>query len=249
MKLRFWFASGLAAVVLGLSVSSSRAQTSAAPVPAVNPLAAPRKAVLDAQSAVNALHTKIAQIHVRIQSGFESRADWAAAKKAVADAQAQYDAAQKPVMDALHANPDYQQLVTNRKAAQDKMDELKAQSQATDSEGQQAQEDALSQAAGEVVNDGYAMLKMEREARDNDSTLTAAKEQLSDAKAALEALQAEVTAAMQGDPEYQAAQTELTSAEQQLTSARAALLAAQNAQRPAAPPPQRSNSYGGAPSN
>jgi chromosome segregation ATPase len=229
----------LAAGVLAVSVSVSRGQTSAAAAQPTNPLAAPRKAVLDAQTAVNALRTKIAQIRQRIQGGFESRAEWVAAQKALADAQSKYDAALKPVMDTLHADPDYQQLVTNRKAAQDKLDELKAQPQAMDSQGQQAQEDALSQAAGEVVNDGYAMLKMERDARDNDATLTAAKEQLSDAKAAMDSLQAEVTAAMAADPEYQATQTQLTSAQQQLTSARQALIAAQNAQRPSTNAPSR----------
>jgi DNA repair exonuclease SbcCD ATPase subunit len=243
MKMRFWLAGILAAAVLAASVSSSIAQTSAAPPQATNPLAAPRKAVLDAQSTVNGLNKKIAQIHLRIQEGFESRADWVAATKAVADAQAQYDAAQKPVMDALHANPDYQQLVANRKAAQDKLDELKAQPQAVDSEGQQAQEDALGQAAGEVVNDGYAILKMEREARDGDSTLTASKAQLSDAKTALEALQEQVSAAMEADPEYQTTQTALASAQQQLATARAALIAAENAQRPTPTPAPRSSTY------
>lgn len=204
-----------------------------------NSLAAPRKAVQDAQAAVNDDRAKIAQIRARVATAFESKEDWIAAKKAVVDAQAHYEAAMKPLMAALQANPDYQKLVANRKAAQLKLDALKAQSKATDSESQKEQDAELSEAAGEVLTSGYAMNKMEADAKEGDGNLGMAKEELLDSKKAMDALQAQVTAVLQVDPEYIAEQQNLTTAQQQLTAAKAALAAAEKPQRTAQPPRSR----------
>ncbi len=208
----------------------------------LSPLAASRKAVADAQAAVYAVRANIAQIHARVASTFESRDDWIAAKKALSDAQAHYDSALKPVMAALQVNPDYQKLATSRKAAQAKLEELKSEPRAASSEDQKAQDDQLSEAAGEVLNDGFAMNKMESDARDADGNLGTAKEELADAKKAMDALQAQVTAVLQVDPEYIAAQQQLTTAQQQLTAARAALVSAEKPQRSAPTPRSRTPS-------
>lgn len=203
-----------------------------------SPLAGQRKAVLDAQAAVNDERAKIAQIRARVASLFETKEDWIAAKKAVAEAQAHYDSALKPVMAALLANPDYQKLLADRKAAQEKMDAIKAQPRATDTEGQKAQDDQLSEAAGEGVTARYAMTKMEAEAREADGNLGTAKEEMADAKKTMDALQAQITAALQLDPEYIAEQPNLTNAQQALATARAALAAAEKPPTRTTQPPR-----------
>ena len=165
------------------------------------------------------------------------------------DAQAHYDAALRPLLAALQANPDYQKLVTNRKEAQQKLEALKAQAKATDSESQKTQDAELSEAAGQVLASGYAINKMETDAREGDGNLGMAKEELADSKKAMDALQAQVTAALQVDPEYIAEQQNMTTAQQQLTAAKAALAAAEKPQRTTQPPRTRQPSARPNPTN
>jgi chromosome segregation ATPase len=220
------------------------AQTANPKQPAVSPLAAPRKAVVDAMAAVNAVKAQIAATRAKIAATYETKDDWVAAKKALADAQTHYDTALKPVMAALRASPEYQKLLDHRKAAQEKLDSLRTQSRAADPDDQKAQDDQLSQAAGDVLNDGFALNKMEADARNSDGDLGAAKEELMDAKKTMEDLQAQVTAVLQTDPEYLTEQQQLTSAQQQLSAARLALSNAERPQRTTPAPPQRSQSRG-----
>jgi hypothetical protein len=206
-----------------------------------SPLAAPRKAVVDAQQQVSDIKAKIAVIRSGIESTFQSKDDWIAAKKALADAKAKYDAALKPVMDALQANPEYVKLLEHRKAASAKMEALKDAPKAQSSAEQQQQDDEMSTAAGDVINDGLALRKMEAEARDGDPALSAAKDALDEAKKAFDGLEAQVTTAMQSDPTYIQDQTELTAAQANLLSARTALAAAEKQSHPSSnrPPPTR----------
>jgi chromosome segregation ATPase len=217
----------------------SPGQPSQAPV---SPLAAQRKAVQDAAVAVNQIKSQIALIRGKVSATFETKDDWVAAKKALADAQAHYDAALKPVMAALQANPDYLKLQAHRKAAQENLDAMRSQPRPSDSSDQKAQDDQLSQAAGDVLTDGFAMNKMEVDARNSDGDLGTAKEELTDAKKTMEDLQGQVTAVLQTDPDYQAAQQQLTAAEQQLAAARLALANAEKPQRTTPSAPNRNPS-------
>jgi hypothetical protein len=213
--------------------------------PPESPVQAARKAVLDARAALAKVQDQVAQIRLRVLKTFESRDDFAAAKKAVDDAQAEYEAALKPVMAALYANPDYQQLVAKRKAAQAVLDASHTQHTSPgDSDISSAQQDdAISQAAGEVLTDGFAINKMETDAKENDLKLATAQEKLNDAKQQMAALQTQVDAALQNDPEYQQVQPTLAAAQQQVTSAVAAFIQAQKAARPA-PTANRSSNAG-----
>lgn len=203
--------------------------------PPESPVQQARKAVLDARASLAKVQDQVTQIRLRVLKTFQSRDDFVAAKKAVDDAQAEYDAALKPVMTALYANPDYQQLVAKRKAAQAVLDASHTQ-HTTPGESETSasqQDDAISQAAGEVLTDGFAINKMETDAKENDLNLATAKETLNDARQQMAALQTQVDAALQNDPEYQQVQPQLAAAQQQVTAAVAAFVQAQKSARPA----------------
>jgi len=219
-------------LALSVGAPAVRAQSNPGSAqPPVSPLAAQRKAVADAVTAVNQARSQLAQARAKVSSTFETKDDWIAAKKALIAAQAHYDAALKPVLAALQANPDYQKLLDHRKAAQASLQAMQSQPRAADTEDQKAQDEQLNQAAGDVVNDGYALNKMEEDARNSDGDLGTAKEELTDAKKTMDDLQAQVTAVLQVDPDYLAAQQQLTSAQQQLAAARTALSGAERPQR------------------
>jgi hypothetical protein len=214
------------------------------PQPAVpsSPLAAPRKAVLDAQLLVNAAKAKIAATRTSVEATFQSKDDWVAAKKAVAEAKAKYDAALKVVMTALQTNPEYQKLLENRKQASAKLDALKAAPRGQSSEEQKTQDDEMGVAAGDILNDGLALNKMEKEARESDPALAAAKDQEDEAKKAYDSLESQVTTAMQTDPDYIAEQADLAAAEANLATAKAALVSAKPNRTPSTRTPTAPNS-------
>jgi len=205
-----------------------------------------KKAVLDAQLKVKQARDKIAQTRGTIELTFQTKDDWVAAKKALADARAQYAAALRPVMAALQKNAEYQKLMERRKAAQDTIETLKAAPRGSGSADQKAQDDDMSAAAGEMLNAGFALNKMESDARDADPALAAAKDAVDDAKKTFDALEAQVTAAMQSDPQYIQEQTELTAAEAELLTARTSLASAEKQGRPSQPSGSRPPASGAA---
>ena len=226
-------------------------------------LASQRKMVADAQAGVTQANQQISQLRAKTETKFADEPEWIAAKKNLADAQAAYDAAIKPVIAALHSDPEYARLATERKAAQASLDAAKggksvgddavASTATTAADDQKPAVDPTEQAAATVLNDGYAMNKMESEAKANDPKVAEAKQKLDEAKKAMETLRLQVDAALQTDPAYTAAQAQLATAQQQLGQARTQLAQAEKAARAAAaaarPKPSSSsggsNGYGG----
>jgi hypothetical protein len=198
--------------------------------------AAARKTVLDAQLKVNAVKAKIAQTRLTIEATFQTKDDWVAAKKALADAKAQYAAALKPVMATLQESAEYQKLAESRKAAQAKIETLKAAPRGAGSADQKEQDDEMSAAAGEMLSAGFAMNKMEADARDSDPAVAMAKEAVDEAKKAFDALEMQVTTAMQSDPTYIQEEAELTAAQTELATAKTSLASAEKSARPAPAP-------------
>lgn len=205
-----------------------------------------KKAVLDAQLKVKQARDKITQTRDTIELTFQTKDDWVAAKKALADAKAQYASALKPVLAALQKNAEYQKLLEKRKAAQDTIETLKAAPRGSGSADQKAQDDDMSAAAGDMLNSGFALNKMETEARDADPALAAAKDAVDDAKKTFDALEAQVTVAMQSDPQYIQEQTELTAAQAELATARTSLASAEKQGRPTQPSGSRPPAAGAA---
>ena len=90
--------------------------------PKPNPLASQIKAVHDAKDEENKIRISMNQIKGKVQKSLESKDDWKAAKAAVDKAQAEYDAACKPVLAALKDKPEYAALLKQEADAQAKLD-------------------------------------------------------------------------------------------------------------------------------
>lgn len=245
-----------AAALIGLAVATvGLAYTT--PTPSGNPnaganqakqaqMAAQRKQLDDARAGVETVHKQIAKVRARIEATFTSKDEYAAAKKEYEAAQAAFDAASKPVLAAARKKPEYLQAVADRAKAQSIIDQAnkpapKADDSATNASASESgsgsepvsQED-IKAAVDQRWKAGTTIRQIEADALADDPKVDAAKSHRDEAKRAWDAAQAQVTEAMEVDPEYIQLQTQLKTAEQQLASVKQQIAAQQKAAEQAA---------------
>ena len=206
---RFLIAASLAAgLVLAVPVASF-AQTTPPPV---SPLVAPRKAVDEATKNYQAAQKQLVAAKEKLKAQFMAREDWAKTKKASDKAKQEYEAAKNAAMAALEKRPDYKAAKVARDAAEQKMHS----GEKTDA----AETDRL---AGEIMNNGLTMKKIEADYLANDQKYADAKAKYDQAQKEMSLLENEVDAAAANDPECMAAQQAVDSSKQQLEQARTTL--------------------------
>jgi chromosome segregation ATPase len=175
-----------------------------------------RKAIQLAEKDVVKIKADMQKLKLRVQSKYETKDEWESAQKDLKAAEAANDAAKKKAMAKLIARPDY-------KAAKEKQAKADQQVAALDAKGDKADPKALAAAQQARIDAGLAIRKMETDAMENDTGVADAKEKLSTAKKAWEALQDEVKQALDQDADYQAAQQQLTEAQANVEQMRLAL--------------------------
>jgi hypothetical protein len=142
---------------------------------------------------------------LKVHKTFEASPEWMTAQADVKRAQDAYDAASKPVLDALRANPEYQQAVEAERSA-------KATVAAHRQDQPGATPEQMAPRAEQALAAASAVTTMEREALASDSNASTAKAKLDDATARLNALQAQRDAAVLADPDWQNAKKQLDGA-------------------------------------
>ena len=197
-------AAALAAGAVGAAALPAMAQAAGTQRPAVqppqlSPVAAARKAVNDAATALAQAKRDQDTVVSGVQKWFDQKPDFAAAEEKVKKAQADYDATIKPIKQAVESSDAYQELVAKKVEAQKTLDE------SGNPNGGVSDED-VSKAADVVVKSRLAMINMEAEALNNDAKVAQAKEALKEAKEELAALQQQVTDALSTNPDYIAAE-------------------------------------------
>jgi hypothetical protein len=203
-------AAGTAAVVA--MPSSARAQYGTNTGPNLQLIEA-RKAIQAAEKEVARIRKDMQNLKTRIQSKYETKDDWEAAKKNLKDAETANDAARKRVMAKLLTTPAYKAAKDKQIKADQKIADLDAQGDKANAKDREAAQQAR-------IDAGLTLRKLENEAMDNDPKVAETKEKMADAKKQWEALQDEVKQAMEQDPEYQAAQQELQTAQANVTQMR-----------------------------
>lgn len=106
----------------GYSSGGSSSYSSTPTTPKVNPLASQIKAVKDAQDEVNKAKLALNQIKIKTQRSLETKDDWKAAKAALDKAKSDYEAAKRPVLEALKKDPQFLALQRQEAEAQAKID-------------------------------------------------------------------------------------------------------------------------------
>ena len=241
---------GLAVVPAGFAYttpySSTSNQNAAANQAKQAQMAAQRKQLDDARAGVETVQKQIAKVRARIEATFTSKDEYAAAKKEYEDAQAAFDAASKPVLAAARRKPEYLQAVADRTKAQAIIDQAnrpaaKPDDSATNASASESasgsdpiSQDDIKAAVDERWKAGTTIRQIEADALADDPKVDAAKSHRDEAKRAWDAAQAQVTEAMEVDPEYIQLQTQLKTAEQQLASIKQQIATQQKAAEQAA---------------
>ncbi len=147
----------------------------------------------EAQVEFNRRNSTLHGIQARLKAEFESRDEWVRAQADLKKAQADYEAAKKPVMDALAKKPDYQKAAQAKQKAEAERDALKDARNAADK---------LYDAATRVMDANLIITKLENDALAADPKVQAAKKQLAEAQAAVTALNKQFQDEIQGNAEW-----------------------------------------------
>jgi hypothetical protein len=202
-----------ALLAAGLVLAVPAVSSAQAPPRQPNPNAEARKQITAAQQQVNELKKQQAQVKEKLTATFASKEEF---KNTVANhkkAKAAWEAARKQAMTAAQAKPEYKQLVKDREALQTKYNDAQAKS---DAEG-------MRKTGTDLASKGVLIKNMEKDAMEQDDKAIAAKEAFEAAEKEMKALDDEVEAALQTDPDYMQLQQQVTQGEQQLQSQKDAL--------------------------
>lgn len=208
---------GLAGLPIGSSMCFAQARSSYSSTSNNSPLAGAQKQVHDARVEVNKIQTQMNQIKLKIQRTMEAKDDWKAAKAARDKAHADYEAALRPAIDALHKSPAYMDAARARDEAQAKLDEASGPS------GAKMSTDEINQIASDRTKAGMTIMNLEKTARENDPKVLAAKAKMEQADQDWKALLAQVDEQAKQDPDYAKADKELVAAQEKLKQAQVAL--------------------------
>jgi len=167
-------------------------------------------ALTTASSDLATAQAKLKQVTASLWATFEQTPEWVAAEKAVADAQAAYDAACKPVLAALQDNPDF-------KAASDSTDDIDAKIEAARDAGDQ---DTVIQLAQAKLTGASTVTKMTNDALNADPGVASAKQNLTAAKAAEDQLRQKFQTSLASNSDYTTAKQAVDDAQTKLASAR-----------------------------
>lgn len=217
IALRLAVIAGLAGLPIGSSMCFAQARSSYSSTSNNNPLAGAQKQVHDARVEVNKIETQMNQIKFKIQRSMEGKDDWKAAKAARDKAHADYEAALRPALEALHKSAAYMDAAHARDEAQAKLDEVNSPS------GAKMSNDEIDQIAGDRTKAGMTIMNLEKSTRENDPKILAAKAKMDQADQDWKALLAQVDEQAKQDPDYAKAEKDLVTAQDKLKQAQVAL--------------------------
>lgn len=242
MKLR----TALAALIIAGLAFEPAGVFAVIPPPKPNPLAPQVKAVNQARIKMEQAQGQFLVIRKKIEIVFEAKPDWKAAKDALDKAKAEYDAAGRKVAASLESVPAYKALMVKRDKAQSVIDAATNPqvASAADDVPKVTNED-LTSATNDHRDAVVEMKKMEKDVEDADPNYAVLKQKYDDARAAWDAMQMEVDAAVKLDPAYPAAQQAVDQAEAAYKQAREQLAAAAKSIRDAAAAAARAKARSG----
>lgn len=196
----------LAVVVLSLLPSLSRGaeeRSSAA--------SGARKQIADAQAELTKAQQALLAKKAELRAEAEKTDEWAAALEAQKKAKDELDAAGKPVIEALATKSDYQKLLAEKKAAEERKETLRLAN---------AGPDKVFDATSKVVSVQLAIKKLEEEALAADPKVAEAKKKHTEATAAVTAIQRKFEESLKENADYKAAQDAVTAAQDKVKTAR-----------------------------
>jgi hypothetical protein len=174
------------------------------------------KAVSKAQADLNKLQTEANKIRARVRTQVLAKPEWAQVMAEKKAAETTVEGARKATMASLKNKPEYKTLAKDRDDAQ----QIVAQFNAPGSQVSQADFD---KASTTMVNNGFAMKKIEGDALKDDPKYAEANTQLETANAKMKEVDSQVQVALKDDTEYQNLDKQLESAKTALASSKTQL--------------------------
>ena len=174
------------------------------------------KAVAKAQADVNKLQGELNKSRAKVRAQVLQKPEWATVMNEKKTAETGLATARNAALNTLRNKPEYKTLQKDRDDAQQIVTQF-------NQPGSQISQAEFDKASTTVVNNGFAMKKMETEALKEDPKYAEANTQLEAANAKMKDVDSQVEVALKDDTEYQNTSKQLEQAKTALTAAKTQL--------------------------
>jgi hypothetical protein len=166
-----------------------------------------KKKITAAEAELKRAQQALADVVAKLRSDFEGGQDWQTAATAQKQAQADYEAARKPVVEAVKKKPAYQSAEREKADAEKELNELRAKNTIGE---------PILKAVNKQSDAANLMLKLENEALSADPKVAEARKKLADANTALAALKKQFDGSLAADTNWQEAKKGVDTAQEQV---------------------------------
>ena len=169
-----------------------------------------RKKITDAQADVTKAQAALAEVVSKLRTDFEAGKDWQDAQAALKQAQMEFEAAKKPVIEAVKKNFKYQTAEKEKIAAEKELADLRTNNVIGDPilKAVNKQADAISE-----------MMKMENDAMNADPKVVEARKKLAEATTAVALLKKQFDSSVGTDAGWQENKKAVDMAQEQVATA------------------------------
>ena len=201
----------LTAAPLHAQTQSSSSSSSALPPPVDRSGSTEAKKKITAGEAeLKRAQQALAEVVTKLRTDFEAGQDWQNAAAAQKQAQADYEAARKPVADSVKKKPAF---------ANAEKEKAEAEKELTDLRAKNVIGEPILKAVNRQSDAANLMMKLENEALNADPKVVEARKKLADANTALAALKKQFDGSLAGDMGWQEAKKGVDMAQEQVVLA------------------------------
>jgi len=169
-----------------------------------------RKKITDAQSDVTRAQAALTEVVTKLRTDFEAGKDWQDAQAAQKAAQAEFEAAKKPVVEAVKRNFKYQTAEKERAEAEKELADLRAKNVIGD---------PILKAVNKQADAASEMMKIENEALNADAKVVEARKKLAEATQAVAMLKKQFDSSLTTDAGWMEAKKGVDMAQEQVATA------------------------------
>ena len=169
-----------------------------------------KKKVTAAEADVKKAQQSVAEVVAKLRADFEAGQDWQNATAAQKQAQADYEAARKPVVEAVKKKPAYQNAERAKAEAEKELADLRARNVIGE---------AILKAVNKQADATSEMMKVENEALNAEPKVVDARKKLAEANTAVAALRKQFDGSLASDTGWQEAKKGVDTAQEQVALA------------------------------
>jgi hypothetical protein len=202
----------LVILMAGPAMAQTQSQTNNALPPPVDRTGSTeaKKKVTANEAEVKKAQATLAEVVAKLRSDFEAGQDWQNAQTAQKEAQAEFDVARKPVVEAVKKKPNYQSAERARTEAEKELADLRAKNVIGE---------AILKAVNKQADASTEMMKIENEALNAEPKVVDARKKVAEANAAVAALKKQFDTSLAADTGWQEAKKGVDTAQEQVVLA------------------------------